>query len=53
MRDIYVFILFRCRLTVYNNDKQMQAAGSPPEDLVGDMPSAQDALNPDESCNPQ
>lgn len=33
---------------------QMQAAGSPPSDLVGEMPSAQDALNmPDESCNPQ
>lgn len=34
---------------------QMQAAGSPPPDLVGDMPSAQDALGaPDaESCNPQ
>lgn len=35
--------------------QKMQAAGSPPADLVGDMPSAQDALNaPDaESCNPQ
>jgi len=34
--------------------KQMQAAGSPPPDLVGDMPSTQDVLNmPDESCNPQ
>lgn len=35
--------------------QKMQAAGSPPPDLVGDMPSAQDALNaPDaESCNPQ
>jgi peroxin-19 len=33
---------------------QMQAAGSPPPDLVGDMPSTQDVLNmPDESCNPQ
>ena len=33
---------------------QMQASGSPPPDLVGDMPSAQDAFNmPDESCNPQ
>lgn len=34
---------------------QMQAAGSPPPDLVGDMPSAQDALGaPDmDSCNPQ
>lgn len=35
--------------------QKMQAAGSPPPDLVGDMPSAQDALGaPDaESCNPQ
>ncbi|KAK3903835.1 Pex19 protein family-domain-containing protein [Staphylotrichum tortipilum] len=34
--------------------QQMQASGSPPNDLVGDMPSAQDALNmPDEGCNPQ
>ncbi|KAH8902721.1 Pex19-domain-containing protein [Coniochaeta sp. PMI_546] len=38
--------------------QKMQAAGSPPPDLVGDMPSAQDAfsgMNPpgDESCNPQ
>ncbi|KAH6899799.1 peroxin [Thelonectria olida] len=34
--------------------QKMQAAGSPPADLVGDMPSAQEALNPtDESCNPQ
>ncbi|KAH6641710.1 Pex19 protein family-domain-containing protein [Chaetomium tenue] len=34
--------------------QQMQASGSPPPDLVGDMPSAQDAFNmPDESCNPQ
>jgi len=34
--------------------KQMQAAGSPPPDLVGDMPSTQDVLNmPHESCNPQ
>ncbi|KAK3685765.1 Pex19 protein family-domain-containing protein [Podospora appendiculata] len=34
--------------------QKMQAAGSPPDDLVGDMPSAQDALSmPDESCNPQ
>lgn len=37
---------------------KMQALGSPPADLVGDMPSAQGALNgplngPDESCNPQ
>ncbi|KAB5515205.1 Pex19 protein family-domain-containing protein [Coniochaeta sp. 2T2.1] len=37
--------------------QKMQAAGSPPPDLVGDMPSAQDAfsgMNPpgDESCNP-
>lgn len=32
----------------------MQASGSPPNDLVGDMPSAQDVLNmPDEGCNPQ
>ncbi|OIW29005.1 Pex19-domain-containing protein [Coniochaeta ligniaria NRRL 30616] len=38
--------------------QKMQAAGSPPPDLVGDMPSAQDAfngMNPpgDEACNPQ
>lgn len=35
--------------------QKMQAAGSPPPDLVGDMPSAQEALSaPDaESCNPQ
>ena len=34
---------------------QMQAAGSPPSDLVGDMPSAQEAFGApgDESCNPQ
>ena len=39
-------------LTTYTT--QMQAAGSPPSDLVGDMPSAQDAFNmPDEQCNPQ
>lgn len=36
------------------NTAQMQAAGSPPPDLVGDMPSTQEALAaPDESCNPQ
>ncbi|KAH6985817.1 Pex19 protein [Ilyonectria sp. MPI-CAGE-AT-0026] len=34
--------------------QRMQAAGSPPSDLVGDMASAQEALNPgDEACNPQ
>ncbi|KAJ4423582.1 Peroxisome chaperone and import receptor [Gnomoniopsis sp. IMI 355080] len=36
--------------------QKMQAAGSPPPDLVGDMPSAQDAMGaaPDmDSCNPQ
>ncbi|CAN8106437.1 unnamed protein product [Discula destructiva] len=35
--------------------QKMQAAGSPPPDLVGDLPSAQDALGaPDmDSCNPQ
>ncbi|AEO57024.1 hypothetical protein MYCTH_2302721 [Thermothelomyces thermophilus ATCC 42464] len=34
--------------------QKMQASGSPPSDLVGEMPSAQDVLNmPDESCNPQ
>lgn len=34
--------------------QKMQAAGSPPSDLVGDMASAQEALNPsDEACNPQ
>jgi peroxin-19 len=37
-----------------SNRCQMQASGSPPADLVGDMPSAQDVLNmPDDSCNPQ
>ncbi|PHH74982.1 hypothetical protein CDD82_4639 [Ophiocordyceps australis] len=34
--------------------QKMQAAGSPPPDLVGDMPSAQEALNAsDDQCNPQ
>ncbi|KPM46305.1 hypothetical protein AK830_g359 [Neonectria ditissima] len=34
--------------------QKMQAAGSPPSDLVGDMSTAQEALNPgDEACNPQ
>ncbi|KZL68490.1 pex19 protein family [Colletotrichum incanum] len=33
--------------------QKMQAAGSPPSDLVGDMPSAQEAFNADETCNPQ
>ncbi|KAK0754704.1 Pex19 protein family-domain-containing protein [Schizothecium vesticola] len=34
--------------------QKMQAAGSPPPDLVGDMPSTQDVMSmPDESCNPQ
>ncbi|KAL2157682.1 hypothetical protein VTH06DRAFT_5165 [Thermothelomyces fergusii] len=34
--------------------QKMQATGSPPSDLVGEMPSAQDVLNmPDEACNPQ
>ncbi|KAL1857510.1 hypothetical protein VTK73DRAFT_8047 [Phialemonium thermophilum] len=34
--------------------QKMQAAGQPPADLVGDMPSAHEALNaPDEACNPQ
>jgi len=34
--------------------QKMQAAGSPPPDLVGDMPSAKEVLDgPDESCNPQ
>ncbi|CAK7213297.1 Peroxisome chaperone and import receptor [Sporothrix bragantina] len=34
--------------------QKMQAAGSPPPDLVGDMPSAQEALAvPDESCPQQ
>lgn len=35
------------------NKRQMQAAGSPPSDLVGDMPSAQEAFSADEGCNPQ
>ncbi|KAH9906946.1 Pex19-domain-containing protein [Xylariomycetidae sp. FL2044] len=34
--------------------QRMQAAGSPPLDLVGDMPSAKEVLDvPDESCAPQ
>ncbi|KAI0836772.1 Pex19 protein family-domain-containing protein [Hypoxylon sp. FL0890] len=34
--------------------QRMQAAGSPPHDLVGDMPSAKEVLDaPDESCAPQ
>ncbi|KAF4125693.1 hypothetical protein GMORB2_0937 [Geosmithia morbida] len=34
--------------------QKMQAAGSPPSDLVGDMESAQEAFNgSDEQCNPQ
>ncbi|KAK6084991.1 Peroxisomal biogenesis factor 19 [Seiridium cupressi] len=34
--------------------KQMQAAGSPPPDLVGDMPSAKEVLDgPDDNCTPQ
>ncbi|KLU86560.1 hypothetical protein MAPG_05572 [Magnaporthiopsis poae ATCC 64411] len=35
--------------------QKMQAEGSPPSDLVGDMPSAQEALGgpDDEACNPQ
>lgn len=33
---------------------QMQAAGSPPADLVGDMSAAQDTLGDlDSSCAPQ
>ncbi|KAI0473254.1 Pex19 protein [Xylariaceae sp. FL0804] len=34
--------------------QKMQEAGSPPHDLVGDMPSAKEVLDaPDESCAPQ
>ncbi|KAI0811346.1 Pex19 protein family-domain-containing protein [Xylaria sp. FL0064] len=34
--------------------QKMQAAGSPPHDLVGDMPSAKEVLDaPEESCAPQ
>ncbi|KAM4066257.1 pex19 protein family protein [Hirsutella rhossiliensis] len=34
--------------------QKMQAAGSPPADLVGDMSSAQEAFNAaDDQCNPQ
>ncbi|KAI0156860.1 Pex19 protein family-domain-containing protein [Xylariaceae sp. FL1272] len=34
--------------------QKMQAAGLPPHDLVGDMPSAKEVLDaPDESCAPQ
>ncbi|OAQ75285.1 Pex19 protein [Purpureocillium lilacinum] len=34
--------------------QKMQAAGSPPSDLVGDMASAQEAFaGPDDQCNPQ
>jgi len=33
---------------------KMQATGNPPAEIIGDMPSAQEALNaPEESCNPQ
>lgn len=40
---------------IVNRMQKMQDLGSPPPDLVGDMPSAQDAFGaPDmESCNPQ
>ncbi|KAI1071227.1 hypothetical protein LB507_009731 [Fusarium sp. FIESC RH6] len=44
----------RDREFIVDKMQKMQAAGSPPSDLVGDMQSAQDALNPgDEACNPQ
>ncbi|KAJ8129639.1 hypothetical protein O1611_g3990 [Lasiodiplodia mahajangana] len=34
--------------------QKMQAAGSPPQDLVGDMPSAKEVLDaPEDSCAPQ
>ncbi|KAK7755972.1 Peroxisome chaperone and import receptor [Diatrype stigma] len=34
--------------------QKMQEAGSPPHDLIGDMPSAKEVLDaPDESCAPQ
>ncbi|KAI0134087.1 Pex19 protein family-domain-containing protein [Xylariales sp. AK1849] len=34
--------------------QKMQAAGSPPPDLIGDMPSAKEVLDgPDENCTPQ
>ncbi|KAI0433578.1 Pex19 protein family-domain-containing protein [Xylaria sp. FL1042] len=34
--------------------QKMQAAGSPPHDLVGDMPSAKEVLDaPEDSCSPQ
>ncbi|KAI1875233.1 hypothetical protein JX265_004291 [Neoarthrinium moseri] len=34
--------------------QKMQAAGSPPPDLVGDMPSAKEVLDgPDDNCAPQ
>ncbi|KAK8088662.1 hypothetical protein PG997_003623 [Apiospora hydei] len=34
--------------------QKMQSSGSPPADLVGDMPSAKEVLDmPDESCAPQ
>ncbi|ETS81689.1 hypothetical protein PFICI_06691 [Pestalotiopsis fici W106-1] len=34
--------------------QKMQAAGSPPADLVGDMPSAKEVLDgPDDNCTPQ
>ncbi|KAI1812646.1 Pex19 protein family-domain-containing protein [Poronia punctata] len=34
--------------------QKMQAAGSPPHDLVGDMPSAKEVLDaPEDSCTPQ
>ncbi|KAI1764165.1 Pex19-domain-containing protein [Hypoxylon sp. FL1150] len=39
---------------VVDRMQKMQAAGSPPHDLVGDMPSAKEVLDaPDESCAPQ
>ncbi|KAI1438362.1 Pex19 protein family-domain-containing protein [Xylaria sp. CBS 124048] len=39
---------------IVNRMQKMQAAGSPPHDLVGDMPSAKEVLDaPEDSCAPQ
>ncbi|KAI0402522.1 Pex19 protein family-domain-containing protein [Xylaria palmicola] len=39
---------------VVDRMQKMQAAGSPPHDLVGDMPSAKEVLDaPEDSCAPQ
>lgn len=41
-------------MTSNSEQRQMQAAGSPPPDLVGDMAAAQEVFGgPDESCPQQ